>query len=144
LVESIDIALLLAVIGFHRAGLRGRTRIQKEMCVLKYRDQVPINYPFKPYFYGPYSAELSESIDTLVAMGLVQQSTTSVGYDARRYDYALTEEGEALFSSVQQKLAQQNPQLLAVLPQKVQELEEMATSDLVSLAKECSGIRSTL
>lgn len=141
-VRQSDIALLITTIGLHRYGVKGRTRIQKEMCILKHRDNVSMSFDFKSYYYGPYSSELSDIIDSLVAIDLLEQSTVELGLGVYRYDYELTEQGVRLFSTIKEELKKNAPELLIELEGNVRKLEEMPIPDIVSLAKECSGIRS--
>lgn len=133
-----DITLLISVFGFHRGNkIEGRTRIQKEVCLLKYRSKLPFTFDYKPYFYGPYSDELSETINTLVGVKLLKETIIPVGFNSFRYDYTLTEQGRQLFDRIRQNLV--NPDSLR---REIQELEGIGTHDLVSLAKAISGIDS--
>jgi uncharacterized protein YwgA len=143
LVEPNDIALLIAVVGLHNSGVKGRTRIQKEMCILKHEKRVPLSFEFTSHNYGPYSAELSDTIDTLVASELLQQSTVLLGPDIHRYDYTLTKQGKKLFQSIM-KSFKRNPKLVTDLKVSVKKLEDMSIPDTISLAKQCSGIKSQI
>lgn len=142
MVEASDIALLIAFFGFHDSRVEGRTRIQKEICILKHRDAVPLSFDFKPYFYGPYSPELADVIDTLLATDVVEQSIERLGFGVYRYDYTLTEQGKKLFDSIKERLEKSKPELVAELEKNVKRLEKMEIPEIVSLAKECSGITS--
>lgn len=137
-----DVALLIAVIGSHRSRVKGRTRLQKEVCILKHREKVPFGFGFESYYYGPYSAQLTDLLDTLIAAGLVEQSTVELDFEMCRYDYALTEKGKQLFESVEEALEKSSPKLIERLGGSVKKLEEMSIPSIVSLAKECSGIQS--
>lgn len=138
-----DISLLIAVIGSHASRVKGRTRLQKEVCILKYGENVPFGFGFESHHYGPYSAQLTGALDTLIAAGLVEQSIVELSFDKWRYDYGLTEKGKRLFESVREALEKSNPNLVDKLADSVKKLEDMSIPSVVSLAKECSGIQST-
>jgi hypothetical protein len=91
--------LILAIIEKHGAsGCRGRTRLQKEVYFLRGRLGVPVVY--QPHYYGPYSAELAFTTQSLVAEGLVTEDVTPVEsesrFEGRLYTYKLTADGEEL------------------------------------------------
>ena len=66
MIDYSDISLVISLIGF-QDKISGRTRIQKEMCVLKHRDNINMNFVFKPYYYGPYSDELADACSSIYA-----------------------------------------------------------------------------
>jgi uncharacterized protein YwgA len=137
--ENIDLALIIAVFGAHKTKkIEGRTRIQKISCILKYQDKIPFTFNYKPYYYGPYSDELSEDINTLIGMKLLEENITYTGNGSYRYDYTLTNNASKLLK----KLEKSNPIIMGKINKKIQTLEDMRTSNLVCLAKEVSGIQS--
>lgn len=139
--ENIDIALLISVFGVHKDNkIEGRTRIQKEICLLKFKSKLPFTFNYKPYYYGPYSEELSETINTLVGVKLLKETIIPVGFNSFRYDYSLTEQGLQLFKKIKQNSSLK--QLVSSLSKEAGELERRETLDLVSLAKKISGIQS--
>ena len=142
MVKINDIDLLIAVIGLHGSETKGRTRIQKEICILKHKDKIPFGLEFKSYYYGPYSSELTSAMDTLVSTGLLEQTTTRLGVDVFRYDYVLTKQGKRLLDATEKKLKKTHPKWLSRISNRVRELDEMPIPQLVLLAKKCSGIDS--
>jgi len=139
LVEARDIVLLISVFGAHENNrIEGRTRIQKEICLLKHSSRLPFSFDFKPYYYGPYSEELSETINTLVGLKLLKETITPVSFDSFRYNYTLTEQGRQLFQRIQRDFGE----LVDSVSEEARKLEEVKTSDLVFLAKKISGIES--
>ena len=142
MVKITDMALLITFIGFHDSKVEGQTRIQKEICILKHRDSIPVSYDFKPYFYGPYSSELTDTVDTLVASGILEQTSVPKGFGVYRYDYSLTEQGKKLFDSLKETLEKDQPELISKLKKRAKRLESMEIPKIISLAKECSGIPS--
>lgn len=137
--DKSDIALLIAVFGLHKdKRIEGRTRIQKEVCMLKFKSKIPFSFEYKPYYYGPYSEELSDTINTLVGVKLLKESMTTVGYNLFRYDYKLTKQGEELFEN----LCNMRVDLVKPLRKQVRNLESIATPNLVTQAKAVSGLDS--
>ena len=136
-----DVALLIAVFGSHSDGkIEGRTRIQKEICLLKFQSKIPFRFNYKSYYYGPYSEDLSETINTLVGVKLLKETIVSVGYNSYRYDYSLTEQGKKLSD----KLFETNGSFFTKLQREIKKLEIIDTPELVLLAKAKSGMESTV
>jgi uncharacterized protein YwgA len=137
--EKSDIALLVTVFGLHKDNkIEGRTRIQKEICLLKFKSKIPFTFDYKSYYYGPYSEELSETINTLVGVKLLKETITAVGYNSYRYDYFLTKEGEVLFN----RICRKSNYLIGKLRKEIKTFENIETPTLVSLAKAASGLDS--
>lgn len=141
--KPIDIALLISFFGVHGSKVRGRTRIQKDICILTYRDQIPFTFEFEPNYYGPYSGELTDILETLVAAGLLEESIVYLPrFDVRRYDYALTQEGRKMFKGIQKSLVDTNSDVFRRLKSNTEELEKMSIPEVAKIAKKCSGIQS--
>lgn len=137
--ENNDIALLIAVFGLHKDNkIEGRTRIQKEICLLKFKSKIPFTFDYKSYFYGPYSEELSETINILVGVKLLKETVTAVGYNSYRYDYVLTKEGETLFNMIRRK----SNYIVKKLRKEIDAFENIGTPTLVTRAKAASGLDS--
>jgi len=68
----------------------GKTFIQKSIYLLQEGLKENLDYDYKLHFYGPFSQELANDIDTLEDLGLI-----SVDYDPEGYGYRIriTEEG---------------------------------------------------
>jgi uncharacterized protein YwgA len=134
--------LLIAFFGVNNSIVEGRTRIQKDICILKYRDQLPFNFEFESYFYGPYSEELADTIDTLVTSGILEQRTVRFPNGERRYDYKLTDEGNSMFKIIRSRL-RNNQELMSTLKNRIRQLKKLSIPETVSAAKKCSGMQST-
>jgi uncharacterized protein YwgA len=142
LVKSSDLALLVLTVGSHTGRkIKGRTRIQKTVCVLKFNKQVSFNFDFKSYFYGPYSEDLTEAVNGLIGMKILKETIVPVGY-GYRYEYELTDQGINLLGKVRSKLLSDNRSVVDIIEQEVPRLERMGSSDLVRLAKVVSNIPS--
>lgn len=137
--EKLDLPLIIAVFGAHSGKkIQGRTRIQKIICLLQFKDKVPFSYNFKSYYYGPYSDDLSEDINNLVGMKLIKEDVIFTRYGSYRYDYNLTDKGNLLFLKMNAK----SPTVINNLDEKVKKYSVLRTPDLVKLAKDESGIPS--
>jgi uncharacterized protein len=75
----------LAKLAIMLGGLHSRKRIQKTVHLLQAAGY-DCGLDFRLHYYGPYSAELAERIDTMAKSGLLRESTraTPVG---TQYDY---------------------------------------------------------
>ena len=86
-------------------GLVGRTRIQKMIYFL--RERLPIAATYTAYYYGPYSEEVTASLDSLVAHGLLEEEvepiTTEGPFEGRLYRYKLTDDGRAVIDSLREQ-----------------------------------------
>jgi len=87
-----DLNFLLETIHFS-GGIYGRKRLQKTICVIKYRDHIPLGFNYVPYFYGPYSEDLADSIKALVGAGYLNEQAEEIGVGVYQYNYTLSEEG---------------------------------------------------
>jgi len=142
--EENDLRFLILMFGFHEEErIEGRTRIQKEVCLLKYKYKFPFTFNYKSYYYGPYSEELSDTIDTLVGVKLLKETPITLGFSVFRYDYSLTKEGSQLFKKIKDRLTEEhNESYVLNLKSNVNELEKVKTYDLVQLAKKETGLES--
>ena len=142
MVRSSDVALLVCVFGSHSGlTIKGRTRIQKTVCVLKYSAKVPFEFDFHSYFYGPYSDDLTDAINGLVGMKILDEKIVPTDYGSYRYEYELTKEGWKFYEKVKKKLESST---LQIVDSEVKKLEETRTKDLVSLAKIVSNMPSII
>src|SRR3954454_16362182 len=112
-----DLVLLLHVID--KAGrVEGRKRLQKIVCIAKTEYKIPFTYHFKPYFYGPYSEELSDSIDSLRGAGLVEEERRKLSEYTSQYEYFVTNKGKDYIRNTENKLLD----IISKIKQTVSEL----------------------
>lgn len=142
MIKPDDVTLLISFFGLSGDKVEGRTRIQKDICILKHEHKIPFNFSFEPYFYGPYSAKLTDVLDILLSAKLLRQDVVYVGFDLRRYDYCLTSRGKRIFKQIERELREEKPELFKRLRHGIDTLEGMSIAEVVSRAKECSGIES--
>jgi len=129
-----DLALLLLLFNYSREIL-GRKRLQKIVCLLKYKYNIPFSFSFRKYFYGPYSSELQYAVDTLKAAGLITEEAKTIPLEGNIiYTYELTEEGKAFVSRIENKLGESD--LKKQLESALKDLLNKPTEELVLLAKQ--------
>lgn len=143
MVKPSDVALLVCIFGSHSDGkIKGRTRIQKTVCTLEFSKKLPFTFEFKSYFYGPYSDELTEAVNGLIGMKVLEESIVPLDYGGYRYEYELTKEGKKLYKKVCGKFESKNPGFTEMVNREVNELEGLRITDLTALAKSVSNIPS--
>src|ERR1700755_802619 len=69
-----DFRWVAAIIAAHKEGkVHGRLRLQKTVKLLQ-RKGFPTSYPFRDYFYGPYSDSLQYDVSLLSNLRLVTET----------------------------------------------------------------------
>jgi uncharacterized protein YwgA len=95
-------AILVLASQCPQGQLAGRTRTQKLLYFL--RERLPIAASYTPYYYGPYSEEVTASLDSLVARGLLQEQVEPVDtegpFEGRLHRYMLTRDGREVLDSL--------------------------------------------
>lgn len=92
--------IILLLIGLNNNSFSGKTNIHKNLYLIKEMMSNINNFPysFKPYFYGPFSYEISNSLDTLVSVGLLKTNEIDYGDDEsfgiKKNIYELSKTGE--------------------------------------------------
>jgi len=134
-----NIFLLLTMFHFtNQKKIEGRKRLQKLVCILKHGRDIPFSYNFKPYYYGPYSEELTDAVDTLVGLGLLKEEKEILNSGIAKYVYELTPQGnekiEESVKNIQTGIDIEKFQALT------KELESKSTEDLVLESKSVSKL----
>lgn len=125
-----DLEKLLVVL--NRLGdIRGRTRFQKILYLLKEKDNIDLDYDFIPYYYGPYSRGLQLEINLLEAADFVQVEAK----DDNLYVHSLTEKGKAAAKEIEQKIEKEERMLLNAL----KKYKRRSTSSLIREAKKLTA-----
>jgi len=135
-----NLALLLITLLYSDYKIEGRKRFQKIVCILKHQYNIPFNYEFIPYFYGPYSEDLANSLNILVSAGLVEERKIIVSDMFFQYIYELTSEGKELATSLTKKFKNINSSVIDRISQEVTNLKSTDTVDLVKHSKVVSGM----
>lgn len=72
--------------------IRGRTRLQKMVFLIQEEfdtDQLPGEYNYIPYDYGPFAKKLYEDLDHLEERGVVKEESETIEDDKVVYFYTL-------------------------------------------------------
>jgi len=90
--DNLKSAILVYIVEkYNEVGKKqlGRTIIQKISYFLKFIN-IPLPYSFKLYYYGPFSQELLNDIDLILADGLIMDKSP----DPNSSEYRVTKEGK--------------------------------------------------
>jgi uncharacterized protein YwgA len=86
---------------FHAWGgsIHGRTLLQKRAFFVQRLSGVDPGLAYDAHYYGPYSSTVDSTIEQLKNLGFVREETNefgvmSGGFEMRRYDYRLTQQGQ--------------------------------------------------
>ena len=86
--------------------IAGRTLLQKTAYFLN--EKLKLGIEFVPYYYGPYSQEIADSLESLKASGIVREEVKEyvsfdfhVTFEPRKYIYHLTEIGEEITKAIE-------------------------------------------
>ena len=87
----------------HACGGRvnGRTFLQKTGYFVSILTGLSVDLRYHAHFYGPYSATMDGTLTQLKILGFVEEVGTgfgvvSGGFEMKRYDYCLTEDGRKI------------------------------------------------
>jgi len=115
-----DEVIMLVLHESDRKMVAGRTLLQKTIYFLNEKNNLGIE--FIPYYYGPYSAEVADAVESLKGCGIVKEvveefSTfnTSVGFEPRRYTYQLTGIGEKIAENIRKKYPEEAKRIIDML-----------------------------
>ncbi len=102
---NIFIAILLAADNEVGGTVQGRTLLQKKLYFLS--TMMKQDFGYKPHYYGPYSGEVAEAVDSLVSSGFLTEQrdvfpSSNYFCEVRRYAYTITADGKKLLKSAQQ------------------------------------------
>jgi len=128
-----DIEKLLVVLDRLRV-IRGRTRLQKIIFLLKHKNKIDFDYNFIPYYYGPYSRDLQLAVNLLEAAGFVQVVPES----GNLYVHCLTTEGRSAARQSEQKMQKSEKNSLSEALRSYD--EERSTPSLISEAKKLAAL----
>jgi len=92
---------LLCLIDASGGAVAGRTLLQKRAFFVTELIGEDFGLKFDAHYYGPYSPTVEGTATQLKNLGFLQESSTgfgiiSDGFEMRRYDYALTDDGQYL------------------------------------------------
>ncbi|MGA9564865.1 MAG: hypothetical protein WBS19_05005 [Candidatus Korobacteraceae bacterium] len=96
---------LLSVIDAFGGDVAGRTLLQKRAYFVSLLSGVDPGLRFDAHFYGPYSPTVDNTLGRLKALGFVNEEDTGFGtapngFEIKRYDYKLTDDGASVASRI--------------------------------------------
>lgn len=96
---------VIAMLHSFGGNTSGRTLLQKRAFFVALLSRVDPGLEFDAHYYGPYSSTVDNTITQLKNMGFVREEINefgvmSGGFEMRRYDYRLTEQGEQIARSL--------------------------------------------
>ncbi len=133
MITTDDLHFLLEIIK-HSRVVEGRQKFQHIVCVLKYRDHIPLGFDFTLYYFGPYSETLADKIQSLVGIGYVREETVKVNTDVFRCGYSLTDLGLKEIQSIE-ATHQICGIAISDLQKHIDQINMMDPNDLVRLSK---------
>jgi uncharacterized protein YwgA len=124
---------LLCVI--HACGdrVQGRTLLQKKAFFVSVLTSMPVTLGYQAHYYGPYSATIDGTLTQLKNLGFVEEASTgfgivSGGFEMRRYDYCLTDDGKKILEPLLK-----NPEY-ASIEGAVRQIRDAGEPDYVELS----------
>lgn len=132
---SNDALLLLALLLHYKKPIQGRTRLQKIVFLLKTLYGIPFSFSFRPYYYGPYSDELSNLMSFLSAINFTEERAEFLEPGIIRFNYTLTERGRRCIEKVENNLDEETFEIIKKLKKSIEELSAQDTATLIAKAK---------
>lgn len=98
--------IVLLIIDASGGILRGKTLLQKKAYFLARLMRLDLGY--KAHYYGPYSPDLEAGLQKAKALGFVDERVLgfgfdNVGFEMRRCDFVLTEDGKIIVNYLKTK-----------------------------------------
>jgi len=99
---------VLSLIAGFGGQIQGRTLLQKRAYFVAQLSGVSIDLGYNAHYYGPYSAVVDNSIVRLKSLGFLAEENigfgvASGGFEIKRYDYRVTEDGRKVLGSLATK-----------------------------------------
>lgn len=116
----------------------GRTAIQKLVYFIKLNTSLDVQ--FRPYYYGPYSDKVTDSIQTLKALNFIEenpepfQSRDDPSLLVMKYGYKLTKDGESVVKTLKDKNPKQYDEINTIV-QQCRRISGLDTNTLAYAAK---------
>ena len=98
---------LLCIIDASGGTIQGRTLLQKRAFFVTELIGDDFGLKFDAHYYGPFSSTVEGTATQLKNLGFLQESSTgfgilSGGFEMRRYDYSLTDDGKFLVKDLRE------------------------------------------
>jgi len=127
---NLDELLILTLSYSDKGMIAGRTLLQKTIYFLN--DKLNLGIEFTPYYYGPYSAEVADTVASLKASGIIKEIVEifpsfnfGVSFEPRRYVYQLTDTGKQMADLIEKRQSQEVKEVKDILEQ----MKKLGTTD---------------
>jgi len=141
---------LLCLIDASGGNIHGRTLLQKKAFFVTELIGVDFGLKFDAHYYGPFSSTVEGTAAQLKNLGFLQETSTgfgtlSDGFEVKRYDYALTEDGKFLVNRLREtpeykKIIDSTQRMLAAGDPNYMELSIAAKAYFLLKKKEGAGM----
>ncbi len=127
--------MILLIIDKDGGLIRGKTLLQKRAYFLSTLLKKDLGY--HPHYYGPYSPIVQSTLNKLRATGFIEERvqgfdiSSQLPFEPRRYDYALTGDGNKVVSTLKSNYKEETNQIFKALD-KLRDAGD--TGDYVSLS----------
>lgn len=98
---------VLSMIAGFGGQVQGRTLLQKRAYFVAQLAGLPVDLGYDAHYYGPYSAVVDNCVARLKSLGFVVEENLGFGvsggsgFEIKRYDYRITEDGKRVFAPIQ-------------------------------------------
>lgn len=144
---------LLCLIDASGGNVHGRTLLQKRAFFVTEIIGEDFGLKFDAHYYGPFSSTVEGTAAQLNNLGFLQESSTgfgilSDGFEVRRYDYTLTEDGKFLVNRLREtpqykRISDATKRMLAAGDPNYMELSIAAKAYFLLKKKEGAGMSVT-
>lgn len=113
--------IILLIVDDAGGRLRGKTLLQKRAYFLAKIMGLDLGY--RPHYYGPYSSEIEEGLARSKSLGFIEERTLgfglsdAIGFEVRRYDFELTDDGKNIISNLEEMYPKQCQKIRECLKQ---------------------------
>ena len=111
-----DESILLTLLYSEKKMIAGRTLLQKTEYFLN--EKIGLGIEFTPYYYGPYSAEIADALESLKASGIVKEEIVEypsfdfhITFEPRKYIYYLTDIGKDIAKFIEEEYRDEAEQI---------------------------------
>lgn len=151
--DAKTVIMLIVAEGHKREIEVGRTLLQKVGCFANELCNLGLQY--RSHYYGPYSDGLEASLNSAVAIGLVEESCDTFSrpneqpFEGVRYEYRLTDGGRAILNDRLEEPEGQEVERVRNTIDRILEMESdyrslSVAAKLYELSKHASGFPLTI
>lgn len=108
-------------------GVDGRTKFQKLIFIGQKELGLPEAFKFSGYYYGPYSKDLTETIEALIKIGLLNEEV-KVKDEYIEYIYTITEEGKGALKGLEREIREKLPKTVI---SHLRDFKKMSRSEVI-------------